>query len=148
MITEWWKWLGDNGVQVSILVGIAAIFLTIYLSTKNSIKLKLNIREELGGHIKELLELDISTRKFLNLDADTITRNFSLTEYRPNLYYLQHENANKNEIVELLIQLRNRCKGTASKMRSGHTIEEWKAYVTITLRDIDKAIGHINRKLW
>ena len=148
VISELWKWLGDNGNQIAIVIAVLGLGLTVYGFRRKRSKLKRDIKQELGRHLKELLELSISTTKFIALSAGELGRSSSLTNYRPNILHLQYDDPHDIETIKKLQQLGKRCRNTHTRSIGGSTEAKWRDYATITISEIDKVIGHIIKRLW
>ena len=89
-VYEFWKWIGVNAPQLAIVLAFITLFSTALIYIKRRWDKRALINEELGKHLKELLELHASTSKFISIMDDDIRKYSNLTDYRPNIFYLSY----------------------------------------------------------
>ena len=145
MVSELWQWIGENAPQLGIVIAVG-LPLLIYLN-RRQVK-NTPIREELEEHRKELLELQATTLEFTSLSDDVIRKHSILTDYKPNIRFLNYDNKQQRETISLLNNLKQRCRGQFTRSVCGEAGDEMRAYAKDTISEIDKVIGHINKRLW
>ena len=138
--SELWQLLGETGPQIGLVLAVVAIALTVYGLSRNLFKLRGQVRGEMEGHRKELLELQASTLEFMTLDDDVLRGKSNLTDYNPNILFLTYEYKQDRETIALLYNLKQRCKDQFSRSVCGEAGDEMRSYANDSIGNIEKVI--------